>query len=527
MVEGNFLIKNQILSIINRKKVFSIWALAIYLPEQKDYINTVSIGTFTQKTSILFTVKIFGKHISLYSFEIDYVRALRQELNTQLFFVNNNNHLLPLSFLFGLKRGLLFRGLLKILNDNNMAIYIRQSEGNTVALTVRERNVTDSFFERVKLLLAFLVSLIYRFRKIHFLYEKAGEKYEESASVLFEKLIDLGYSNSYFLISREAIEHFDIKEKYLKNIIIKNSFKHYLYFFSTKTFLGTEALPSAIEVRTISKIAMFYMRYSKWYDLVFLQHGVMYAVSLSSAGREGFHYGKWFPKRTKIVVSSREEAKHFIEEGHYPPLSLYVSGLPKFDRAFMDGDADQIVIMPTWRSWEYIDIQNKPIETTYYEDILELYKAIPDSLKDKVQILVHPSFRGKLDGTPLASLIKEEYNYDAVLRKTKLLITDFSSISFDAFYRGSNVIFWWKHLSDTLSHHGGTLKLDRNNIFGDIFDENSPVELSDLILKNYNSPQDSKYINRYKMLVDFHDNLNTDRLVQYLLADNFLYKSKK
>jgi hypothetical protein len=38
------------------------------------------------------------------------------------------------------------------------------------------------------------------------------------------------------------------------------------------------------------------------------------------------------PVNTKIVVSSKEEANHFINYGYYAPDDLYITGLPKYDR---------------------------------------------------------------------------------------------------------------------------------------------------------------------------------------------------
>ena len=40
-----------------------------------------------------------------------------------------------------------------------------------------------------------------------------------------------------------------IAEKYQKNIVDKASFKHYFLFFKAKTFLGSEALVHAIDLR--------------------------------------------------------------------------------------------------------------------------------------------------------------------------------------------------------------------------------------------------------------------------------------
>jgi len=522
-----FHINNQILSILNKAKGFKIYGIAFY-NTSKIQLNTKTIELNQKEfliNSILHLNISKSKGIFIYSINIPYKDILQFELNNQFFFkstINSKQQKIPIRFLLFIKRGLLLRGKVQNINNSNISAYIRQGERNTVKLTVRETNITDKVSIRIKILFAYLLSFFYKFRKIHLLYEKLGDKYEESASVLYEKLIDLGYTNSYFLLSKEARKHFNIDRKYQKNLIEEHTFKHYLYFFSTKTFLGTESMPSAFEVRTISKIAMFYMRYSRYYNFVFLQHGIMYVVALESEMRKGFQYGSWFPKRTKIVVSSELEAKHFMEQGNYPRESLYLTGLPKFDKSVLHDDANQITIMPTWRNWEYIGMNNNPTETTYYKMLLSIYNAIPEQYKKYTNILVHPSFKGKLKGTPLETTVKEEYNYNNILQKTRLLITDYSSISFDAFFRGTNIIFWWKDKDESMKRYKGYLMLNKENIFGDIYEKED--SLSKLIEFNYNNKQSELYKKRFKKLVKYFDRKNTKRLIKKLEKDGFLYK---
>ena len=52
-----------------------------------------------------------------------------------------------------------------------------------------------------------------------------------------------------------------------------------------------------------------------------------------------------------------------------------------------------------------------------------------------------------------------DVKYDDILKHTKLLITDYSSIAYDAFYRGCNVIFYWEELQECLEAYGPSTKL--------------------------------------------------------------------
>ena len=76
--------------------------------------------------------------------------------------------------------------------------------------------------------------------------------------------------------------------------------------------------------------------------------------------------------------------------------------------------------------------------------MMKIYNAVPDDLKDKVIILPHPLIINELKHIPesVSSKIMLSARYDDLLKQAKLLITDYSSIAYDAFYRGARVIFY-------------------------------------------------------------------------------------
>ena len=55
-------------------------------------------------------------------------------------------------------------------------------------------------------------------------------------------------------------------------------------------------------------------------------------VSLDSKSRSFFRKGEMIPDGSKIVVSSKKEADHFVELANYDYKDLYITGLPKYDR---------------------------------------------------------------------------------------------------------------------------------------------------------------------------------------------------
>ncbi|MPN27864.1 hypothetical protein SDC9_175298 [bioreactor metagenome] len=180
--------------------------------------------------------------------------------------------------------------------------------------------------------------------------------------------------------------------------------------------------------------------------------------------------------------------------------------------------------MPTWRPWEYNQSRLDFAETKYYKMVSRIFKSIPDKYKNNVTILPHPLIAEMI--TEFEDDMKKYMNfkdkYDDLLQQAKVLITDYSSISYDAFYRGSNVIFYWEEKDYCMEKYGeGTkLMLNEENCFGDIC--YTPDQLSEVIEKNYLQGQDKKYIDNYRKIVEFNDNKNTERLISYLKKDKLI-----
>ena len=391
---------------------------------------------------------------------------------------------------------------------NGITAFYRQTVGRSIILTVRHDNVTDRASAKLKLRLAWLVSKLPVSKRPILLYEKDGRHYEESARVVFEALIDQGHDDVFFVAPRNL---FEVAPKYLDHFIEPHTFKHYLAFFRCRTFLGTEAMSHCLELRCQSYLVQHKLKDSK-NSYVFLQHGVMYMISLDSPQRTSFRR-KAMPPQTKIVVSSHMEARHFTEFADFANEDLIVCGLPKFDRSYAYPDADKILIMPTWRPWEFNAARSNPESTAYFQMIQRIVDAIPQELSDKIIVAPHPLFNmatfGSNSSDPIGS-------YDELLRSVRVLITDYSSISYDAFYRGSNVIFYWEELEDCLEQYGEPthLMLTEDLAFGPVC--HTPSELRDAMPAAYARPQSEDHKQKYRHLVEFHDGRNTERLLKEL-----------
>ncbi len=518
------------ISVGGKMKCISLFSLETPIKTRLcDTKITVAQKEYTPKFFGL-TKKLSMKHFGVYSFTVPMEDVINLPA-TNMVALNYKDdygftvqcHVVYFSLIKNFFLGL--RGSMCIDKETSTVAVFRQSTKNRLNVYVRSVNVTDKISERIKQVVAYIVSLFWvseKAKKLVLLYEKNSSKYEESASVLFEELIDSGYNNAYFIVTRDY-DFFDrIPEKYLSNIIYKYSFKHYLYFFRSRTFIGTEAIAHSIDLKTFNLLPLKKI-VSKNLNYVFLQHGVMYMVSLNSESR-GMFKRKKLNGKYRVVVSSQAESDHFTTLGRHLEEDIYITGLPKFDRNTYNENADKIVIMPTWRPWEINEARSEFTETPYFKMLMRIYDSVPEKLKDKVIILPHPLIVNELSklSDTVTDKIVLDARYDDILKDTAVLITDYSSIAYDAFYRGARVVFYWEEKDYCMMQYGPStrLMLDEDNVYGDF--AYSTDGLGEIIEHNYNNPQTEEQKERYSHLVNFHDGKNTQRLIEFLKRDGII-----
>lgn len=408
----------------------------------------------------------------------------------------------------------------KVFIENGTAMYFRQSAYNSLGITVRPSNYYDTAEGQAFIKKAYNEAKKLKDKDFILMYEKECSRYEESASVLYEKLIDEGYTNIYYVVNSDNPRIQNLDEKYRKNLVERDSLEHLVRFFATEVIVATESTEHALKLRAASKLVMDKVK-SPELKYVFLQHGVMYMVSLNSEMRTGFRNSNY--KLHRVVVSSEEEARHFEDLGGMNRENLYITGLAKFDRSIRNSDADKIVIMPTWRRWETNQARSDLESTGYYKLVETIFRAVPDELKEKTVILPHPLMLECFKGdSELKEHILIADSYDDVLQNCNLLITDYSSIAYDAFYRGANVIFCWQDKDDCMEHYGeGTfLMLNEDNVFGDVCMAEDEIRAA--IERRYNKLQEENAVQKYRKIVQFNDNLNSDRIINAMKKDGLL-----
>lgn len=237
--------------------------------------------------------------------------------------------------------------------------------------------------------------------------------------------------------------------KHLGRIIQYGSLAHWIYYLAASKNISSQkggkpnaAVCFVLEVYGILK--------KKTY---FLQHGI------TKDNAPFLHY-----KNTKFklfVCGAVPEYQYVAEKFGYPEGAVQNLGFCRFDNLFdTSGEKRQLLVMPTWRSW----IGHPTSDSYAVEDISDFthtvyYQAWNDFLSSKrlhellekhqITLVFYPhrdmqQFLSHFSG--VSSHIQfakwPEYDVQTLLKESKVLITDYSSIAMDFAYQKKPLLYY-------------------------------------------------------------------------------------
>lgn len=350
----------------------------------------------------------------------------------------------------------------------------------------------DSALWELKVLAGYILSKFVKTDLVF--YEKNISKFDESSKYVFET-IDV--ESKYIAIMKESNQFIELKNKYGSKVIHPGQLKYYIRIFGAKFVVGTE-VPGHLSTLRTSNFLLRRKLQTK--PTVFLQHGIMMALSMKTDERAFFKKDGLYNIKM-FITSSEAEKEHITQYGYFEREKIINTGLPTFVHKNKPKNQKYITIMHTWRKWEEarIDVE----QTTYYNDMMELREiALKSFPEDIIKVIWHPKMSEKMN--------YKDQSISDILSNTKVLITDYSSVSFDAFYRGSNVIFDFRNVSLNTEKSSNTLMYNENMAFGDVIHHLDDVP--SILEKNYYNGQEERYINRYKLFNEHSDGNNALRV---------------
>ncbi|WP_100333183.1 CDP-glycerol glycerophosphotransferase family protein [Bacillus alkalisoli] len=352
--------------------------------------------------------------------------------------------------------------------------------------------------------------------KFNVYFEKFCEGASESGFELFKFAVKTDENARYILDSKN--EQFQqLKLNYPNKILAKNSIKAFYTIFKAKSFISSD-LVTHIQRRLYDNDTLIKNKILNNTKKIFLQHGVCLATNVFERG----YYNTRVPIAPDyILVNSDFEADMFEKYSDYKRDNLIKTGLPNLDLYVKSRTIkkDAITFLLTWRPW---DLTGKIEEGSYisrYLQFINMVKSNDFYSNKKINIVLHPKSKIILkEQFPEIYFENEKYFYDGdikdALLKTKVLISDYSSVTFYGFTGGSNIVFYWEDKMLAEQEYGAPNILQEEIAFGDIvykFDQ-----LQETIVSNYSNQQDEYYKSVFEKLVECQEGNNTEETYNYL-----------
>ena len=406
----------------------------------------------------------------------------------------------------------------------NFAVHIRRSFVGNLVLVKRPKEQVENTL-KFKILESKLVSKImyklgkicikYRKKKINIFYEKFASKVEEGAYDLFLLFQKYKNTQNYFILDEHSPDYEKVKAN--NGVVKKYSLKYYWVLYNASNFIATESPVHVNIIRSNNAILRNNFTDKKF---IFLQHGVTYLKchGVNSPFRNGKEASVNY-----IVVGSKKEQDVVSEMLEINEEQILITGLPIFSKIkynhINQNSDDYITLMLTWKPYEEHLYNFEESET--YKNTLEICNMLKKYIdKEKIIIIAHPKARNLLCNTDLKDSLWDKPISEA-LEKSKLLITDYSSVCYNSFYQGAGVIFYQPDIELYEREHGKLIPSDDEYIGKRAFNINELENIIKDTIKDNKIDLDvvrtEKFIENYKSINEFSDGENINRIYEKLV----------
>lgn len=354
-----------------------------------------------------------------------------------------------------------------------------------------------------------LAKLLYGYKNRWLLCER-GNDAQDNGFVFFQFLIkNHPEIKATYLIKKDTPEFDRVFES--GKVVMFGSTRHFLMAIGCPVKISTHLFGYAPWVQMST-----FLRRNKTKDKhIFLQHGVI------KNHHEGL-YGDVCKSLDLFVCGAKPEYDFIFNEFHYKNDVPQYTGLARYDLLNDYETKDQIVFMPTWRATLSNVDDDAFIESEFYKNWTALIsnERITQCCKDNnliIKFYLHYSlqkFSHLFKGNEVVKVINfgEEVVQD-LLKESKLLVTDFSSVYFDFGYMRKPVVYFQFDEATFNDEHYTKGYFDyRRDGFGDVCLKIE--EAADSIIKiiENNFAAEDKYLKRMDVNFIYRDNKNCERI---------------
>jgi glycosyltransferase involved in cell wall biosynthesis len=276
----------------------------------------------------------------------------------------------------------------------------------------------------------------------------------DSGEILFRRLRSHHPEiNAWFTIEEGTADWHRLRKEFGKRVVAHGTVEWRTLMAHCAFLLSSHADEAIMEPVAQDEVA------ERTWQFVFLQHGVIKDDLSTWLGRKEIDL---------FVTSSRQEYASIAGDGTRYPFTtkeVQLTGLPRFDRLREVGDRfpasrrDLVLVTPTWRRWlvdpldegsQRRQLDDDVLESEFVLRWLELLRS--DELADACRrhglilaLLPHPNLAALLPRLDLPAHVQalgyQGTDVQELFARARVLVTDYSSIAFNAAYIDRPVVY--------------------------------------------------------------------------------------
>ena len=246
--------------------------------------------------------------------------------------------------------------------------------------------------------------------------------------------------NACYVIEPSSPDHGRVAQ--LGETVPWGSLRHYLMYLAADMLISTHVQPAAPDLMAYYHLRRIGIRPRG--KQVFLQHGII---------KDEMKWMRYPALRVDFFASgARPEYDYLVSEFGFPEGVVRYTGLCRFDNLIRgNAPSNEILVMPTWRGSNY-PRGERFYETAFYRHFQSMMEnpSLLRLLEERDLKLIfypHIELQDELDKfrSPSERVIPaswREYDVQDLLMRCSMLITDYSSVFFDAGYMEKPVIYY-------------------------------------------------------------------------------------
>ncbi|WP_042354234.1 CDP-glycerol glycerophosphotransferase family protein [Bacillus rubiinfantis] len=325
--------------------------------------------------------------------------------------------------------------------------------------------------ERIAVFLYLLFGWCFRLQNIWIVHEKLSETAQDNGYYFFKFAYENKHSQKVYFVIKKDSPDFRFVEHMRDRVVYFMSIKHLFLLLSCSKIISSESKGHGYAWRVSKGFIRPAINQKPFF---FLQHGVLGLKMIDNVFKaNGMNHANLF------VVSSEFEKDIVMRYLGYSSKEILISGLARWDNLHRAKKGNKkntnILFMPTWRNW----LEEVPDDDFLHSDYFQTYSSIIKSSKlnkwliehnADLNFYIHPKFSQFIthfnsDSDRVNIIYFGEQPLNKLLMEANLLITDYSSVAFEAYYQDKPTLFFQFDREKYLNMQGSYINLERD-LFG-------------------------------------------------------------